>query len=256
MTHQRDNKKLFMNELKSCAPYGDTMRIFSDWLNIAAITLRQGAYHGGQRAKDEEFDRYEHLYLEAVKPYSKEQLHRFAEMLAIAQWALDAWEGDFLGAIYMELQGTSTKKAVGQFFTPFHVSELMAHIQFVELAEQMRKQGFVTMSEPACGGGGMLIAAAKQCDAHQVDRRLAFFQAIDVSRHCFLMTYVQTSLLGMSGYVIHGDTLRAEQWESWPTPMLQIVQQKAPGFFSWAETIMPIPEKNQSAPAPQQYVLF
>jgi type I restriction-modification system DNA methylase subunit len=256
MNYQRDNKKLFIKTLKDCAAYGDLMRVFSDWLNIAAITVRQAAYHGGQRPKDEEFEHFERLYLEAVKPYSKEQLHRFAEMLATAQWALDAWEGDFLGSVYMELQGDKTRQAAGQFFTPFHVSELMAQIQFVELAEHIRTQGFVTMSEPACGGGGMLIAAAKQCDLHRVDRKLAFFQAIDVSRNCFLMTYVQTSLLGMSGYVIHGDTLRAEQWESWPTPMLQIVQQKAPGFFSWAETIMPMQEKNQPEKAPKQLLLL
>ena len=34
------------------------------------------------------------------------------------------------------------------------------------------------------------------------------FDAVDIDRQCANMTYIQTSLLGLTGVVRHGDTLR------------------------------------------------
>lgn len=48
----------------------------------------------------------------------------------------------------------------GQFFTPWSVASMMAKLQFTGL--ELLTQSFVTISEPACGAGAMMIAAAAE----------------------------------------------------------------------------------------------
>lgn len=247
-------QKQFLYELKAISPYGDMMQVFNDWLWIAAISMRQAAYNGGKREKDAEFEHYEAAYFAAIKPYSKEQLNTFGRMMGITGLGLNSWAGDFLGSLYMELQGEKTMQHSGQFFTPFTISEMMVKMTVPNLAETIAEKGYTTVSEPASGGGGMLIALAKHCQEQRIDPYTVFFQAIDINRTCFLMTYVQTSFLSMAGYVIHGNTLSCEQWECWPTPILQQVQAEVPEFFSEAQKIMPMAYKIQSQP--KQMALF
>ena len=51
--------------------------------------------------------------------------------------------------------------AKGQFFTPYHVSKMMAEINFVDLEKHLNEKDFITLSEPCCGSGGMIIAYAE-----------------------------------------------------------------------------------------------
>ena len=46
-----------------------------------------------------------------------------------------------------------------------------------------------------------------------------YVEAIDLSENAFRMCYIQLSLIGVSGHVIHGNTLSNERFTVWPTPM-------------------------------------
>lgn len=74
-----------------------------------------------------------------------------------------------------------------------------------------------------CGAGGMIIAAAHILEEQGHDPgALLFFDATDISRTCFNMTYLQTSILGLSGYVRHANSLSHQQWDGRFTPICRV----------------------------------
>lgn len=52
-------------------------------------------------------------------------------------------------------------KNAGQFFTPYNISELMARAVMDEtlIKDKAANNGIITINDPCCGGGGMLVAA-------------------------------------------------------------------------------------------------
>lgn len=94
------------------------------------------------------------MYLDTVQKYTADEVMKFAKMLALLTEALETDMADILGQIYME-SGMGSK-AAGQFFTPYHLSELCAELTLPEPNEN----GKYRINEPSCGGGGMIIAAA------------------------------------------------------------------------------------------------
>jgi 8-oxo-dGTP pyrophosphatase MutT (NUDIX family) len=125
--------------------------------------------------------------------------------------------------VYQELEISSKRK--GEFFTPYALSKAMAQMLFDKERIQMAidEKGFVSIGEPACGAGGMLIAASEVIEELGFDpRRMVFFEATDINRLCFDMTYIQLSVLGIPGFVCHGNSLTQEMWTRRPTPQLQL----------------------------------
>lgn len=199
-----------------------TRELFTDWLEIAACAIHQEPYHLGLILEDNA--------LAAVKRYSREELNAFAELLGITKLALGESYGDFLGSIYMGLEISQGRS--GEFFTPFPVSLLMAQITLGHIAQSLQEKGFITVAEPACDGGGMLIAVAKTLAEAGYDPGSAlFFEATDISKLCANMAYLQTAILGLSGIVRHGDTLRGEVWSSRFTPICRVFPARTRRFW-------------------------
>lgn len=121
---------------------------------------------------------------------------------------------DYLGEIYMNLPGN--KSQAGQFFTPYHVSLMVAKMTFGTIPETGK---VLTINEPACGSGGMVIAAAQTFDElgfNYTDNALVV--ANDVDRNCALMSYLQISYTGMPAVVKHQNSLTQETWDEFITP--------------------------------------
>jgi hypothetical protein len=120
-------------------------------------------------------------------------------------------ETDFLGRVAGELG--SLESGLGQFFTPFELSRLMSRIALSEEAAKatIRKKGFVSLSEPACGAGGMVLAMAAYFREVGLDpSRHMDVTCIDVSYTAARMCFVQLSLADISATVFIGDTLSQE----------------------------------------------
>jgi len=130
---------------------------------------------------------------------------------------------DLLGDAYMRI-GIGSKDN-GQFFTPYHVSSLCARMAVSEESarEQIVRHGYVTISEPAVGGGANVIAAAHALLDMGINyQKQALFEVQELSELTALTCYVQMSLLGMAGVVYVGNTLAmVRRFELW-TPMLAL----------------------------------
>ena len=73
------------------------------------------------------YDQREKRYLKIIHQYSKEEQAIFPELAAYTTMALDQnQEQDFLGKMFMRLD--LGIRSAGQFFTPYHVCELMAEV--------------------------------------------------------------------------------------------------------------------------------
>jgi len=85
--------------------------------------------------------------------------------------------------------------------------------------EVIAEKGFVTVQEPACGAGGMILAAADVLAAkgHDIGQHL-FVDATDISPMCFRMSYLQASLRGIPATIHRGNLLSLEMFEAAHTP--------------------------------------
>lgn len=168
------------------------------------------------------WDDREQLYVDTARKYSDGEMEQFARMFVLLGDALTEDMSDVLGQIYMEAGMGS--KYTGQFFTPFHLSELCARVS-IDL-DNLPATGKISLNEPSCGGGGMIIAACKVL--HEVgfdfQRRLDVV-AQDLDWKGVYMTYLQLSLIGCRALVVQGDTLiepydqeRTDPWCIFRTP--------------------------------------
>lgn len=148
------NRNGFIKIFNGRARHRHRYEIFRDFVTPSAISL-----HNAIR-KDEEL---EQEYLQIVGQYEKEEVSGFCELLAILVELLQPEPRDVLGGLYTELELGNDNN--GQFFTPPEVSLMMAQMTYGDQLEKL-DQPFITLSEPACGAGGMVLAFAKVMMGH------------------------------------------------------------------------------------------
>ncbi len=126
--------------------------------------------------------------------------------------------GDYLGELYMKCnQGN---KHVGQFFTPYHLSKLMAKMTIPKEIIDKRNGEILTLCDPCCGGGGLMMAVLDvlKNDFHYNYAANCFVDCSDIDINCVHMTYLQLSLAGVPAIVKHENSLTMEVWSVWRTP--------------------------------------
>jgi type I restriction-modification system DNA methylase subunit len=194
-------KKEFMDILENIKPSKNAYEIFSDWLVIAAAGLY--AWKEDKKVEKE--------YKEVAKNYSKDEMDKHAQLLAITVNALEEKEQDFLGEIFIEGEFSNDKKA--QIFTPYHISQMMS--KMIIGIDELQKDEVFTVFDPCCGSGVMLIAAISEMKEQGFNyQQYAFFSGIDIDARCARMTYIQLSLLGAPAVITCGNTLSKETfWE-------------------------------------------
>lgn len=185
--------------------------VFRDYCALTALAFRNSVDAVGHADR-------EARYLEIAGRYSREELDRFAEITALLAHELGEGLDDVLGKLYMSLDLGNDR--LGQFFTPFEVSVLSAKLTVERaVADHLSTQPFVTMQEPSCGSGGMIIALAQAMDDEGLSyQRQLHVTAIDLDSTAVHMTYVHLSLLHLPALVVHGNTLTGETTDIWPTP--------------------------------------
>lgn len=198
----------FLKLFRETAPHKHRYDVFRDFVTMAACSLHNSILQDANLEQE---------YLELINAYEQEDQHRFPQLLAHLVTILEPEPRDALGPLYMDLE--IANKDAGQFFTPSSVSDMMAHITFGDLAQRIDTGGFITLSEPTCGAGGMVLSVVKQLTDQGYDpAKCLWVQCIDIDRLAALMCYVQLSLWNVPAEVIVGDTLRWEHREVWYTP--------------------------------------
>lgn len=151
----------------------------------------------------------EKQYLSVIGRYTAEEQKIFPEMMSIVTLALeDNPEQDFLGSFYHYLELHQEQK--GQFFTPYNISRFMAEVLFEknDARRKLEQNNYISVSDPACGAGAMLIAFANAAKRSGINyQKQVLFVAQDIDHTAAIMCYIQLSLLGCPAVVIIGDTL-------------------------------------------------
>lgn len=141
--------------------------------------------------------------MDIIQKYEGDERRTLVEMTGLLVVSLEERMGDILGEVYME-SGCGNKNT-GQFFTPYNVSKMSAALT---LKDQDLSRETISLSEPSCGAGGMIIAAADVLRERGVDyQRKLRVVAQDLDWKAVYMCYVQLSFLGIDAIVVQGDTL-------------------------------------------------
>lgn len=207
MTHRHELMKLMKQ-----ASYGHTMYdVFRDFCELSAIAL-SNAVDWPQR------DEREATYLRTMKKYDAATVALFPKMMGCVIEELEAGMDDVLGKTYMELE--ISNKHTGQFFTPYSLCKMIAGVSIDDtLKAQVAERGFITVNEPACGGGAMVIAFADEFRKAGLNPQTQMHvTAQDVDPRSAHMTYIQLSLLHIPAVVLVGNTLTLEVSSHWYTP--------------------------------------
>jgi type I restriction-modification system DNA methylase subunit len=208
MNHLKEMEKL----IRSLSPRHHTRQAFSDFVEMAACAI--------SNTVDPQFKKErEKRYMDIVRKYDKEGVEVFPKLLGHLTMALEEGFDDVLGKLYSSLEIHNAH--AGQFFTPYEVSRMMAKMTLADGhgKEIIDEKGFIRASEPACGAGGLVIALAEALKEDGINyQQHLHITAVDVDLTAALMAYVQLSLLHIPAVVVHGDTLRMEEFSHWYTP--------------------------------------
>ncbi len=203
-----DYKKEILDRIEKKAGKYSAYEVFADWIRCCSLSIANAVtiVHG-KVWKDRE-----KMYMDTISRYTKEEAEIFAEMLGLLAMALEDRMEDVLGGIYMS-SGMGSK-AAGQFFTPYHLSELCGKIVIPE----PDKDGKYRINEPSCGGGGMIIAAAAALKDKGINyQRKMEVVAQDLDWKGVYMCYLQLSLLGIRAVCVQGNTLTEPYISGYPS---------------------------------------
>ena len=187
-------------------------KVFNDFIVMASIAIENTFLKS---------ETLEQQYLGIVQQYKKDDVSLFPQLLALLTEGLDPMN-DFLGSIFMELGLGDTHG--GQFFTPYEVCRLMAKINLGEPQRLITGQRpYITVSEPTCGAGAMVIAIAEAMLEGGINPQQALWvSCVDVSETAARMCHLQLSLLGIPGEVVIGNSLSLDVSRTMRTPMHHI----------------------------------
>ena len=183
-----------------CGRHG-RWEVWDDWIRMCAIAI-SNAVDRAHREKREK------TYGILSKKYTAAETQTISEMLALLVQEMEENPNqDFLGELFMVL-GLGNEYA-GQFFTPYNVCEAMSELSGEKIAADVARKGWISVSDPACGAGCMLLAFVQACKKRGTVnyQRQVLFTGQDIDRVVAQMCYIQLSLLGCPGYVVVGDTL-------------------------------------------------
>lgn len=190
-------------------------KVFEDYCEIHALAIAQPFVLKWDR---DLWDKREQRYLDIVRQYETAEVRKLCELAGLVTLALEETRGDVLGPVFEELELSS--KWIGQFFTPSHLCDVIAEIVLDGVDETIRARGYVTIQEPACGAGAMIISAARVLERGGFNPQSQMHvTAIDKSRVAAHMAYIQLSLLGLPAAVYVGNTLSLEMEYCLLTPM-------------------------------------
>lgn len=216
-------KKEIIRNLEKISGKYSMYEVFSDWIKCGALAVSNGTtfYH------DSIWHKREQEYLNIVKKYESDEVKTFADMLGLLAMILEDKPEDVLGWIYMASGMRS--KAAGQFFTPYHLSELCAGL----LLPEPHEDGKIYLNEPSCGGGGMIIASVTALKNKGFDYQNNLeVVAQDLDWKGVYMCYLQLSLLGVRAICVQGDTLSEPYLEGYQQSRVLYTPAKK-GILNW-----------------------
>jgi type I restriction enzyme M protein len=179
--------KSFWKVFQKLAYRHQYVTVFDDYLTMCVFnfSMDEPTYKitrddAMKKYNTEEHKLFGELFFEMLKIYSEQIVQREK-----------AWY-DFFGDLYQAISSTHKSQAMGQFFTPDSVVDMIVRMNYIQ-------QG-VEVNDPACGSGRFLIAA------HAISGG-CFVYGQDLDVMCCKMTVLNMVLHGCNGEVVWGNSL-------------------------------------------------
>lgn len=201
-----NHEKEFIKKFNSISGRHSRYQVFHDWVTMASSALIV-------RGCPSEAERSEAEYMAIVPKYNRDELQIFSELLSITAMALIDEPQDFLGSVFMQSELGNDR--MGQFFTPYSLSYAIAEMMIHDIDVS---KDLVTVSEPACGSGGMVIAFCEAARKRGISPQWQTYTiATDLSEVAARMAYIQLSLSGIPAHVVWGNTISLQVFREWST---------------------------------------
>ena len=207
-----------VKDIENASYNSDKHTFVSDLFECGAIAISNQVDFRQRNSREE---RYLQIIKSYKSPVQQQMAKIFAKIYALLTSVVydNGKFNDNLGELFMRCN--LGNKTTGQYFTPYHISEFMAHTTINEslVKEKTINDDILTIKDPCCGGGGMLIAALDVLHRMGVNyAKNCFIDCGDVDIRCVHMTYLQLSLAGVPAIVKHQNALSRELWSAWYTP--------------------------------------
>jgi type I restriction-modification system DNA methylase subunit len=176
--------------------------VFDDWVNIVIACLEalprhlQNGFINGVPAEDTE--EVKALWSRLNTKYTPDQMGSFSRAFAELLNSSEEW-ADTIGDVYQEFGHPMTHG--GQYFTPWSVAKAMAEMTLMDIETTLKtKAEPVTICDPCCGSGVMLLAAASCCPSWAIQCGRVQFYGQDIDNNCVKMARINMMLYGLNGY--------------------------------------------------------
>ena len=190
-------RKQFIRLFNQTARHLHRWDVFSDFVRLAASELDIARVRTPENIEQSG---------KICARYDADDIRNFHELFNLMVSALEAKFHDYIGSIFMELELGSG--GMGQYFTPYSVQSMMARMLIPGIQEKIAREGIATISDPACGSAGMIIAYAECLLEADVNPSAHLFAScIDIDPIAADMAFIQLSLLGIAAEVVTGNTL-------------------------------------------------
>ncbi|CAM0790624.1 N6-Mtase domain-containing protein [Acinetobacter baumannii] len=178
-------KEVFMSFDRSKNRY----EVFKDFVLCSAYALRNSlqGIHKSFLVQELEDD-----FIKINAKYKREDQLKIPELFHLMKELMEAYAvpHDVLGEFFMEFELGSSHN--GQHFTPSGISDLMAMVHGENIAEKIKTNGFITVSDPACGASSTLLAVVKQVILQGFNPfHHMYVEGVDIDRLVALIVFEQ-----------------------------------------------------------------
>jgi len=180
---------------------------------------------------------------------------------------VDPYE-DAFGDLYEMLSSTNKASALGQFFTPMSVSDLMSRLVLDTVEDKP-----ISCHEPSCGSGRAVLSFMKYyreiVSTNDLHNASAQWWCIDLDPLCVKMTIINCALNSIPAVVFFGDTLSMQLYEAYTVHFVTtgdyyyvpiIVKHEKDSFDQLVERmsgkVNTVYKKEEQAPKEEQVTLF
>lgn len=201
------NYRKCFEKLKQSANGKHSRIVFDHMIELHATALTQTYEQSEEKEKE---------WVKLASHYDSTALAQCMAYLSMAFSLSPATWSDFIGQFFMDSEFYNVQR--GEYFTPMHVANMMAGVTLQNHVEIIDQKGYISINDPACGAGAMLIACARLvAKTHEVSR-VALFVGTDVNITCARMTYLQLCAMNVPAVIHHGNTLTGETFYTMYSP--------------------------------------
>ena len=190
-------RKQFASVFRQTAKYMRRSEVFRDFITLAASGLDMARIHSAENIENSR---------RICERYQPDDLDAMRHLFCLLVGGLACEMHDFLGALYMEHELGADE--MGQYFSQSSISRLLAGLLMPNAQETIKREGWITIDEPACGSAGMIVALAYwMAEAGLNPSEQLYATCTDIDPMVADMAFIQLSLLGIPAKVVTGNTL-------------------------------------------------